>query len=95
MRGSEFLGLIRFDTFVRSAVQQHQGVASSFILEGGLTDYHGPVHRRATPATSVCTDTEPGATVRMASPYGALVLMWAERRGSMAGDISSTGLFGF
>ncbi len=39
----EFLGLIRFDRFVRSAVHQHQGVASSFVLEGGLTDYHGPV----------------------------------------------------
>ncbi|MEO7243852.1 MAG: hypothetical protein ABIX12_01705 [Rubrivivax sp.] len=41
----EFLGLIRFDPFVRSAVHQHQGVASSFVLEGGLTDYHGPVHQ--------------------------------------------------
>ena len=41
----EFLGLIGFDRFVRSAVHQHQGVASSFILEGGLTDYHGPVHQ--------------------------------------------------
>jgi hypothetical protein len=41
----EFLGLIGFDRFVRSGVHQHQGVASSFILEGGLTDYHGPVHQ--------------------------------------------------
>ena len=41
----EFLGLIGFDRFVRSAVHQHQGVASSFILEGGLTDYYGPVHQ--------------------------------------------------
>ena len=41
----EFLGLIGFDRFVRSAVHQHQGVASSFILEGGITDYHGPVHQ--------------------------------------------------
>ena len=41
----EFLGLIGFDRFVRSAVHQHQGVASSFILEGGLTDYHGPVNQ--------------------------------------------------
>ena len=39
----EFLGQLRFDRFVRSGVHQHQGVASSFILEGGLTDYHGPV----------------------------------------------------
>ena len=41
----EFLGLIGFDRFVRSAVHQHQGVASSFILEGGPTDYYGPVHQ--------------------------------------------------
>jgi len=41
----EFLGLIGFDRFVRSGVHQHQGVASSFILEGSLTDYHGPVHQ--------------------------------------------------
>ncbi len=41
----EFLGLIGFDRFTRSAVHQHQGVASSFILEGGITDYHGPVHQ--------------------------------------------------
>ena len=41
----EYLGLIRFDRFVRSGVHQHQGVASSFILEGGLTDYNGPVHQ--------------------------------------------------
>lgn len=39
----EFLGLIRFEPFVRSAVHQHQGVATSFVLEGSLTDYHGPV----------------------------------------------------
>ena len=39
----EFLGLIGFDPFVRSGLHQHQGVATSFILEGGLTDYHGPV----------------------------------------------------
>jgi len=41
----EFLGLIKFDRFTRSAVHQHQGVATSFILEGGLTDYHGPVNQ--------------------------------------------------
>ena len=39
-----FLGQIRFDPWVRSGVHQHQGVASSFLLEGSLTDYHGPVH---------------------------------------------------
>ena len=40
----EFLGLIAFDPFVRSGLHQHQGVATSFVLEGGLTDYHGAVH---------------------------------------------------
>lgn len=39
----EFLGQIRFDPLVRSGVHQHQGVATSFVLEGELTDYHGPV----------------------------------------------------
>jgi hypothetical protein len=41
----EYLGLIAFDAFTRSGLHQHQGVATSFILEGGLTDYHGPVHQ--------------------------------------------------
>ena len=40
----EFLGQIRFDPYVRSGLHQHQGLASSFLLEGSLTDYHGPVH---------------------------------------------------
>ena len=40
----EFLGLIAFDPFVRSGLHQHQGVATSFILQGGLTDYHGAVN---------------------------------------------------
>ena len=40
----EFLGQIAFDPFVRSGLHQHQGVATSFILEGGLTDYHGAVN---------------------------------------------------
>ena len=40
----EFLGQIAFDPFVRSGLHQHQGIATSFILEGGLTDYLGPVH---------------------------------------------------
>jgi len=38
-----FLGLIRFDPFVPSGVHQHQGVATSFVVAGGLTDHHGPV----------------------------------------------------
>lgn len=37
----EFLGLVSFAPFVRSAVHQHTGVATSFVVEGGLTDYHG------------------------------------------------------
>lgn len=41
----EFLGLIHFDPFVRSGVHQHQGIATSFVLEGSLTDYQGPVHQ--------------------------------------------------
>jgi len=41
----EFLGLIAFDAFTKSGLHQHQGIATSFILEGGLTDYHGPVHQ--------------------------------------------------
>ncbi len=41
----EFLGLIGLDRFVRSGLHQHQGIAISFILEGGLTDYQGPVNQ--------------------------------------------------
>ena len=41
----EYLGLIAFDPFTRSGLHQHQGIATSFILEGGLSDYHGPVHQ--------------------------------------------------
>ena len=40
----EFLGLIGFDPFVRSGLHQHQGVATSFVIAGGLTDYHGAVN---------------------------------------------------
>ena len=38
-----FLGLIRFDPFVRSGLHQHQGVATSFVIDGSLTDYFGSV----------------------------------------------------
>jgi hypothetical protein len=41
----EFLGLIAFDPFTRSGLHQHQGIATSFILEGGLSDYLGPVNQ--------------------------------------------------
>lgn len=38
-----FLGLIRFERGTRSGLHQHQGVATSFVIDGGLTDYQGPV----------------------------------------------------
>jgi hypothetical protein len=38
-----FLGLLAFDTFARSGLHQHRGVATSFIVQGGLTDHHGSV----------------------------------------------------
>ena len=37
----EFLGLICFEPFTRSSLHQHQGVATSFALQGSLTDYQG------------------------------------------------------
>ena len=37
------LGFVRFDAFVSSGLHQHQAVATSFILQGGLSDYHGSV----------------------------------------------------
>ncbi len=36
-----FLGLVGFAPMTRSGLHQHRGVASSFVLDGGLTDYHG------------------------------------------------------
>ncbi len=39
-----FLGLVRFDGFARSGLHQHRGVATSLVIQGGLTDYHGAVH---------------------------------------------------
>jgi hypothetical protein len=38
-----FLGLVAFEPFTRSGLHQHTGVATSFILDGGLTDYQGSV----------------------------------------------------
>ena len=38
-----YLGLVRFDAFVGSGLHQHQGVATSFVVSGGLTDYHGSI----------------------------------------------------
>lgn len=36
-----FLGLVAFEPVSRSGLHQHTGVATSFILDGGLTDYQG------------------------------------------------------
>ena len=38
-----FLGLVGFEPMTRSGLHQHLGVATSFILDGGLTDYQGPI----------------------------------------------------
>ena len=38
-----FLGLVRFEPFARSGLHQHQGVATSFVIDGGLTDHHGSI----------------------------------------------------
>ncbi|MBA2674619.1 cupin domain-containing protein [Ramlibacter sp.] len=38
-----YLGLVRFDAGTRSGLHQHQGVATSFVLDGGLTDCHGAI----------------------------------------------------
>jgi len=38
-----FLGLVGFEPVTRSGLHQHLGVATSFVLDGGLTDYYGAV----------------------------------------------------
>ena len=38
-----FLGLVRFEAGTRSGLHQHQAVATSFVIDGGLTDYHGSI----------------------------------------------------
>lgn len=38
-----FLGLVSFAPRARSGLHQHRGVATSFVLAGGLTDYHGAI----------------------------------------------------
>ena len=38
-----FLGLIGMEPMVRSGLHQHQGVATAYFLDGGLTDYQGPI----------------------------------------------------
>lgn len=37
----EFLGMVGFDPLVRSGTHQHQGVASSYFVDGALTDHQG------------------------------------------------------
>jgi len=39
----QFLGLVAFEPLCRSGLHQHLGVATSFVLDGGLTDYSGAV----------------------------------------------------
>lgn len=38
-----FLGLVAFEPNTRSGLHQHLGIATSFILDGGLTDYQGSI----------------------------------------------------
>ena len=39
-----FLGLVGFEPLTRSGLHQHLGVATSFILDGSLTDYQGSIN---------------------------------------------------
>jgi hypothetical protein len=39
----QFLGLIAMEPMVRSGLHQHQGVATSYFVDGGLTDYQGSI----------------------------------------------------
>jgi len=56
-------GLVRFDAGTRSGLHQHQGVATSFVVEGGLTDYHGALRLHEaginTPTASSCASPAP------------------------------------
>lgn len=38
-----YLGLVAFAPMARSGLHQHRGVATSFVIDGALTDYQGPV----------------------------------------------------
>jgi hypothetical protein len=38
-----FLGLVGFAPLARSGLHQHRGVATSFVLDGSLVDYAGPI----------------------------------------------------
>ncbi len=37
----QFLGLVGFEAMVRSGTHQHQGVATSYFIDGALTDHQG------------------------------------------------------
>lgn len=39
----QFFGLVGFEAMTLSGLHQHRGVASSFVIAGGLTDYHGSI----------------------------------------------------
>jgi hypothetical protein len=47
-----FLGLVAFEPNTRSGLHQHLGVATSFILDGGLTDYQGSIGLHDAASTS-------------------------------------------
>jgi hypothetical protein len=56
----------------------------------------GEIAVNGTPAHANCfVVIEPGASVRIASPYGALVLAWAEGRERWNGGNGAPNLFGF
>lgn len=42
-RHGQFLGLVGFDPMTRSGLHQHHGVATSFVIDGCLTDYCGAI----------------------------------------------------
>ena len=76
----EFLGQIGFDPYIRSGLHQHQGVATSFILEGGLTDYHGP---------STCTRWASTTAARPTTRCPTCRRCWSQAR--RAGDLPAGG----
>lgn len=42
-RRGHFLGLVGFEPMTRSGLHQHEGVATAFFVDGGLTDHQGSV----------------------------------------------------
>ncbi len=43
LKNGRFLGLVGFEPMSRSGLHQHLGVATSFILDGSITDYQAPI----------------------------------------------------